>query len=57
MESCYMVSKEGLEPSRIAPHAPETCASTISPLRQVLIILIQFAHKKQGFNASDNQVL
>ena len=51
------MSKEGLEPSRIAPHAPETCASTISPLRQVLIILIQFAHKKQGFNASDNQVL
>ena len=29
-----LMSKEGLEPSWIAPHAPETCASTISPLRQ-----------------------
>lgn len=48
MESFYMVSKEGLEPSRIAPHAPETCASTISPLRQAVIILIQGGLKKQA---------
>ena len=34
MESFYMVSTGGLEPPRIAPHAPETCVSTISPRRQ-----------------------
>ena len=26
------VPKKGLEPSRLAAHAPETCASTIPPL-------------------------
>ena len=26
------VPKKGLEPSRLATHAPETCASTIPPL-------------------------
>ena len=28
--ACLMVPKEGLEPSRLAAHAPETCASTNS---------------------------
>ena len=29
-----MVPKAGLEPARLAPHAPQTCVSAISPLRQ-----------------------
>lgn len=28
----FGVPKKGLEPSRLAAHAPETCASTIPPL-------------------------
>ncbi len=28
-----MVPKAGLEPARLAPHAPQTCVSAISPLR------------------------
>ena len=28
----FVVPKKGLEPSRLAAHAPETCASTIPPL-------------------------
>ena len=28
----FGVPKKGLEPSRLATHAPETCASTIPPL-------------------------
>ena len=30
--SLKKVPKKGLEPSRLAAHAPETCASTIPPL-------------------------
>lgn len=33
-----MVPERGLEPPRIAPHAPETCASAISPLGPTMII-------------------
>ncbi len=29
------LSKTGLEPVQISPHAPQTCASTIPPLRQI----------------------
>ena len=29
-----LVPKAGLEPARLAPHAPQTCVSAISPLRQ-----------------------
>lgn len=28
-----LLPKTGLEPARVAPHAPEACASTIPPLR------------------------
>jgi len=28
-----MVPKAGLEPARVSPHAPQTCVSTIPPLR------------------------
>lgn len=28
-----LVPKAGLEPARLAPHAPQTCVSAISPLR------------------------
>ena len=28
-----MVPKAGLEPARLAPHAPQTCVSAIPPLR------------------------
>ena len=31
-----MVSMGGLEPPRISPHAPQTCTSTIPPLRHIL---------------------
>lgn len=30
------LSKTGLEPVQITPHAPQTCASTIPPLRQII---------------------
>ena len=33
VRSLFMVSKTGLEPVQISPHAPQTCASTIPPLR------------------------
>ena len=33
-EEVYLVPKAGLEPARLAPHAPQTCVSAISPLRQ-----------------------
>lgn len=29
-----LVPKAGLEPARLAPHAPQTCVSAIPPLRQ-----------------------
>ena len=29
----YLVPKAGLEPARLAPHAPQTCVSAIPPLR------------------------
>ena len=31
-----MVSVGGLEPPQVAPHAPQTCASTIPPHRQTI---------------------
>ena len=31
--------EKGLEPLWISPHAPETCASTISPLRHTSILI------------------
>ena len=31
---CNLVPKAGLEPARLAPHAPQTCVSAISPLRR-----------------------
>ena len=30
-----VVPKAGLEPARLAPHAPQTCVSAISPLRHL----------------------
>jgi hypothetical protein len=30
-----LVPKAGLEPARLAPHAPQTCVSAISPLRHL----------------------
>ena len=30
-----LVPKAGLEPARLAPHAPQTCVSAISPLRRM----------------------
>ena len=32
------LSKKGLEPSQISPHAPQTCAYTIPPLRHYIYI-------------------
>ena len=32
-ENINLVPKAGLEPARLAPHAPQTCVSAISPLR------------------------
>ncbi len=32
-EEHKLVPKAGLEPARLAPHAPQTCVSAISPLR------------------------
>ncbi len=37
-----MVPKAGLEPARVSPHAPQTCASAISPLRPGRIIPRRF---------------
>src|SRR6185295_19787839 len=34
-----LVPKAGLEPARLAPHAPQTCVSAISPLRQMKLSL------------------
>ncbi len=31
-----LVPKAGLEPARLAPHAPQTCVSAIPPLRHSL---------------------
>ena len=39
----FMVSKKGLEPSRISPHAPQTCAYTDSAT-STLFYLIFFIH-------------
>ncbi len=34
-----MVPKAGLEPARLAPHAPQTCVSAIPPLRRLKMAL------------------
>ena len=34
-----LVPKAGLEPARLAPHAPQTCVSAISPLRRMKSLL------------------
>ena len=35
VERKSLVPKAGLEPARLAPHAPQTCVSAISPLRHM----------------------
>ena len=34
------LSKTGLEPVQISPHAPQTCASTIPPLRHIFRVFL-----------------
>lgn len=43
----YLVPKAGLEPARLAPHAPQTCVSAIPPLR----------HSAGSFNPACHHVL
>lgn len=43
-----MVHEMGLEPTRVSSHAPQTCASTIPPFVQHIVLYTFFKKSQQA---------